>query len=90
MATHGANRPHPRVPLLYIEDLSTMVCSNPGCTEPHHDQPLFIRSHCHPRAGTLAVFEPGSDHLHMVCATCERGITTLALAHRPPQEDPDA
>lgn len=66
--------------LLYVEDLSRMVCSNPDCSEDHAGQPLFLRSLCHPKDGTLAVFEPGSDHLHIVCAVCERGIATIAIA----------
>jgi len=73
-----------------IEDLARMVCSHPHGTEPHHGQPFFIRATCHPKDGTLAVFEPGNDHLHLVCATCERGITTLALADRPTGKEPHA
>jgi hypothetical protein len=75
-------------PMLYVEDLALMVCGHPDCPEDHSGQPLYMRSQCHPRAGTLAVFEPGHDHLHLVCAVCERGIATVAIAHRPAEARP--
>jgi hypothetical protein len=68
------------MPPLYIEDLARMVCRNPHCTEDHTGQPLVLRSPCHREDGLLAVFEPGADHLHLVCQTCERNIATIAVA----------
>jgi hypothetical protein len=70
-----------RSAMLYLEDLQHLSCSDPDCPDTH-DGPLYWRSRCHPTVGTWVVFQPGSTHLHVICAKCEQLIARVAVASR--------
>jgi hypothetical protein len=74
--------------ILSDDDRNRHVCATPGGTE-DHDDPLSLGSHRHPEAGTRAIFQHGHAPRHLICATCERPIVGVAVAHRP-RETPDA
>jgi hypothetical protein len=68
--------------MLYREDLDELICCTPGCTE-DHSGPLYYHPKCHPHAGTLVVMHRGSDHIHVICMTCEKPVVEIAVASRP-------
>jgi hypothetical protein len=68
--------------LFYAEDLDHQVCDNPRCPEDHGSGPLHLYGLCHPKAGTTAVYTPGSGCLRLLCARCAQSIADVAVAYR--------
>lgn len=66
--------------MFYGNDLDSMQCSNPGCTEDHGE--LYIHSRCHPESPTWARYEKGA--LTIVCAECGQNIMAIGVEQRIP------
>lgn len=66
------------------EQLDPMRCGNPACRDPNCAGPLVFSGRCHVGAPTLVSYDWTTGVLTISCATCRKGITTIAVAaHKP-------
>ena len=60
------------------QQLDTMQCGTPGCTEEHGA--LYFHGRCHPNAATWAGYADGVVTVR--CSVCEQTIVAIAVAER--------
>jgi hypothetical protein len=68
-----------------LKDLEAMAaggCSNPDCSDPDCGRTFYFRSSCC-NAVPQVSFTKGTDHIHLECSECEKGMCAIAVAGGP-------
>jgi hypothetical protein len=58
--------------------LDAAGCSTPDCGHDH--TLLFFHGRCHPQADTDAYYDKRDHCVHIICAACEKPISTIKVA----------
>lgn len=72
--------------IIYREQLDQrghQGCANPDCHDPHHMDPMFLHSRCHPSRGVWASYSARSGVLSLICTACDALVARIQIAHDP-------
>lgn len=62
-------------------ELDAAECMNPECTHAHDDV-LYLKSACHPAAGTWSTYDKRTGEVAVTCSRCERPVMSFKVAAR--------